>query len=80
MLNLIFTVLSKLARRRYVTAKEFQGKFMEYPIFFSHRLAFRRKCGRLPQIICRNNAAKFLQDEAERYLPDIACAKFAQEK
>lgn len=35
MLNLIFTVLSELARRRYVTAKEFQGKFMEYPILFS---------------------------------------------
>lgn len=37
MLNLIFTVLQKLARRRYVTAKEFQGKFMENRILFSLR-------------------------------------------
>lgn len=37
MLNLIFTVLQELARRRYVTAKEFQGKFMEYRILFSLR-------------------------------------------
>jgi hypothetical protein len=49
MLNLIFTVLQELARRRYVTAKEFQGKFMENRILFSS--ALRRKCGRLPQII-----------------------------
>ena len=76
MLNLIFTVLQELARRRYVTAKEFQGKFMENRILFSS--ALRRKCGRLPQIIRRNNDAKF--HAAERYLPNIACAKFALEK
>ena len=38
MLNLIFTVLQELARRRYVTAKEFQGKIMENHILFSLHL------------------------------------------
>ena len=27
---------------------------MEYPIFFSHHLALRRKCGRLPYNLGRN--------------------------
>ena len=34
--------------------KEWQSNFMEYPIFFSHHLALRRKSGRLPYNLWRD--------------------------
>ena len=47
---------------------------MEYPIFFSHNLALRRKCGRLLENLSRN------KEPCDWYLTNDAWATFAKEK